>query len=614
MEPQSSGKTAATTRAGDRSAGVSWVTLAVLALTVGAGTLAVGRWVEHRYQQQVAAARRRSASAMAGALADGAKAHLLAGDLSGLRRLIADTGRRYGLGHCRITLPNGAIVADLDAQMVSMAEPPSAWPSGTAPGLKESHTTPDLHREPIHLPGGGKAMLSLSVRSTAAQADWLARAGLGALAGVPLVLGVGGVLAVRKRYQGLSAIRRVLSAVPDGPADARLLTLAPGQGPEADAWNRVMNQMNELRQALAVDRACETLQHRRHSRSDLEGAFDAMSHGLVLLDGERRITCINGAAAVALQLDRDQATGKDIVELIEDEEVRKVLADSVRPSGTRRASVTCERGEGSSLIALRFTVRPVRKDDAAAAMITVEDITQQRVADQARNHFVAHATHELRTPLTNIRLYAESAIEDGEDDSALMAKCLNVINQETRRLERMVGEILSVSEMEAGSLRMESDDVRLADIFADLQRDYQVQAADKQIELTFDLSPKLPVLQGDRDKILMALHNLVGNALKYTPKGGTVTVEADVEGECFLMRVKDSGIGIGEGDREKIFETFYRADDPRVTEITGSGLGLPLARKVVRMHGGDITVEQSEKDQGTTFALRLPVQPEGVGV
>src|SRR5205085_9683262 len=122
-------------------------------------------------------------------------------------------------------------------------------------------------------------------------------------------------------------------------------------------------------------------------------------------------------------------------------------------------------------------------------------ITQQRVAEEARNSFVAQATHELRTPLTNIRLYVETAIEEGEGNPATRAKCLNVINGEARRLERIVGEMLSVAEIEAGSFKINKDEVRLEPLFQELQADYQQQAADKRIDLRFNLPPKYPNLR-----------------------------------------------------------------------------------------------------------------------
>ncbi len=257
---------------------------------------------------------------------------------------------------------------------------------------------------------------------------------------------------------------------------------------------------------------------------------------------------------------------------------------------------------------LRFSVRPVRREDAASAMIVIEDITQQKAAEEARHAFVAQATHELRTPLTNIRLYVETAIEDGEADPSIRVQALNVINSESRRLERIVGEMLSVAEIEAGAFKLKTDDVRLDQLFDGLKTDYQQQANEKKIALVFVLPPKLPVLQADREKVAVALHNLVGNALKYTPGGGSVTVRVEADEKQLAVSVADTGIGISPDDCQKIFERFYRANDNRVDKITGTGLGLTIAREVARLHGGDITVE-SQLNKGSTFTLALPLKP-----
>ena len=213
-------------------------------------------------------------------------------------------------------------------------------------------------------------------------------------------------------------------------------------------------------------------------------------------------------------------------------------------------------------------------------MITVEDITQQRVAEQARNSFVAQATHELRTPLTNMRLYLEAALDDVEKDPVALAKSLNVLNIETRRLERMVGEMLSVAEIEAGSLKLKTDDVRLDAVFAELESDYQPQAVEKKIALKFDLPPKFPVIIGDRDRLMLAMHNIIANALKYTLAGGNVVVTVKIEGKKLTVSVVDSGIGIEEKEQSLIFDKFYRAKDPRVGKITGTGLGLALCARL----------------------------------
>jgi signal transduction histidine kinase len=313
---------------------------------------------------------------------------------------------------------------------------------------------------------------------------------------------------------------------------------------------------------------------------------------------------------VFLKAKREAMVGADVAEFVQNEEVVESIRATAAGRGCRRTTLEVERGDDGGSGVLRFTVRPVRRSDSAAAMIVIEDVTQQRVAEEARNSFVAQATHELRTPLTNIRLYLETALDAGESDPALRARCLTIINQEARRLERMVGDMLSIAEIEAGSLQLNKDDVRLDAVFEDLQADYEAQAKEGQIDLQFNLPPKLPVLQGDRDKIVLALHNLMGNALKYTPQGGRVTVTVETPPDRVVVEVADTGMGIGQEDQERIFEKFYRSKDRRVAEQKGSGLGLALAREVVRLHGGDITV-QSELEQGSTFTLVLPIGTEG---
>jgi signal transduction histidine kinase len=201
------------------------------------------------------------------------------------------------------------------------------------------------------------------------------------------------------------------------------------------------------------------------------------------------------------------------------------------------------------------------------------------------------------------------ALNELKNDPKAQARCVSLINGEAIRLEQMVGDVLSVAEVESGSLRLKRDDVRLDELLHDIQAAYGAQAEEKQIKLTFDLAPKLPVLHGDRGKIAQAMHNLVGNALKYTPKKGKVHVAASVADGQFVMEVKDTGIGIAEKDCQRVFERFYRAKSKAVSQIQGSGLGLTIAREIARLHGGDISLVSKLKE-GSTFTLRLPAPEE----
>jgi signal transduction histidine kinase len=182
-----------------------------------------------------------------------------------------------------------------------------------------------------------------------------------------------------------------------------------------------------------------------------------------------------------------------------------------------------------------------------------------------------------------------------------------VINQEATRLERIVDDMLSVAEIESGEMKLRHDDVRMDELLTHMRADFQAQADEKQIQLVFDLSPKLPVIQADRDKIGLVLINVIGNALKYTPQKGKVTVIVDVtdDEQRIVFDVRDTGIGIDSGEIERIFDKFYRANDRRVAKIVGTGLGLALTRAVVQQHGGGIAIE-SELDKGSRFVITLP--------
>ena len=315
-----------------------------------------------------------------------------------------------------------------------------------------------------------------------------------------------------------------------------------------------------------------------------------------------------GAAASLLRQDKDTLLNKALPEVLADERVLKA-AKSVATGLVRRkctAEIELNSEDGGRSV-LRCTVRPVRKTEASSVLMVIEDVTQQHEADRARSELVAQAAHELRTPLTNIRLYMEELIEDGASMSETeRGQALNVVSQETRRLERIVSDMLSMSEIEAGKLSIVQDDVRIEDVLNVLKQDYAAQARDQNLTLAFELAPKLPVLRGDRDKITLAMHNLVSNALKYTPAGGEVRVSVDCTEDRFVFEVADTGVGIAPEQIERVFERFYRCQDSRTSDVPGTGLGLSLARDVARLHGGDVKLE-SVLDKGSRFVLELPI-------
>jgi signal transduction histidine kinase len=239
------------------------------------------------------------------------------------------------------------------------------------------------------------------------------------------------------------------------------------------------------------------------------------------------------------------------------------------------------------------------------AVVLITDESQRAKAEAAREAFVAQVSHELRTPLTNIRAYTETCTEF--DDPKVQAECFNVINKETRRLGRLVEEMLSRSQLDIGTMNIRSDDVDLLALLHEAVRDLKATAENMEIELVAELPSKLPLLHADRDKLAVVINNLLGNALKYTISGGRISVACEADEGGVRIKVVDTGIGIAEEHRSKIFERMYRVDSEEVKNRTGSGIGLTTALEIVQAHGGDIQVS-SKPGEGSTFTVELPLR------
>lgn len=426
------------------------------------------------------------------------------------------------------------------------------------------------------------------------------------------VVVLGGFAAIRldRGNVGLRRVGSALAAIEAGETDPAMLTIAPRFGPAAESWNSIIatrDSLEDNEDTPSNDRRDELVPGGDISTSTL----DAVPYGLIGLDRGGRVLFCNGAAATMLSVDRRKVIAEPI-DLIGALEPARAAIDSVTEGVRPRASEEFTAGETGSEHTLRVAIRGLRKSDGAHVLVLVEDVTQQRLTDAARDSFVAQATHELRTPLTNIKLAAEEAIDAGADDPATVTMSLNIVNQEARRLERVVTDMLSVSEMEAASMSLNIDDVSPSKLLGNLETDYKMQAAERAIEFTVNKPPKLEAVFGDREKIGLLLHNIVGNAIKYTPDGGSVTVTSTQDADEWVVEVRDTGPGIAPDEQAKVFEKFYRAGSAKESNVVGTGLGLALAAEIARLHGGEITLD-SVVDEGSTFTVRLPRGTQAAG-
>ena len=380
-----------------------------------------------------------------------------------------------------------------------------------------------------------------------------------------------------------------------------------------NCWNRLIDLTISLEEDVARSTASSELLAAldRNKVGELAEAMTSVPLGVVLTTEHGQVMYSNAMASrlIGWARDADVARSLDDEDLTADgqqivERIRACLGDS-GPYRMRDIQIT-----GSDGSYYYTQIIPVRtRQQSSRLVVLILDVSQQVRADKAREEFVSQVTHELRTPLTNIRAYAETLSSGMFDDPTVVAECYNVITKETRRLSRLIEDILSISQLEVGTMQLVLDDVDLRPLLSEAVRDVRGIAESKNIDLQLSLPPKLEKLHADRDKLTVVVNNLLGNALKYTPDGGQVTVSCKTDDGRMLLSIRDNGIGIDSQDHGRIFEKFQRSDDETVQAETGTGIGLTTAREIIRQHGGDITMV-SKKGEGSTFNVSVPLQEQ----
>ena len=263
-------------------------------------------------------------------------------------------------------------------------------------------------------------------------------------------------------------------------------------------------------------------------------------------------------------------------------------------------SETVENESGDEIGVLTRTFN----DMAGQLESNIEDLKN---AEQMRKEFVANVSHELRTPVTSIRSYAETLCDAGGTmDPATEQHFLEVIMGESDRMTKIVQDLLTLSKFDAGSIAFDFQQFSFEKSVQNVYNAQLLEAQKHRHDFRLEFRSELPEVRGDRARIEQVLINMLSNAIKYTPDGGTIRMTAGTSGDSVWCRVKDNGIGIPQKDVAHIFERFYRVDKARSRESGGTGLGLSIAYEIVERHDGKIEV-QSQKGKGTAITVTLPV-------
>jgi two-component system phosphate regulon sensor histidine kinase PhoR len=364
-----------------------------------------------------------------------------------------------------------------------------------------------------------------------------------------------------------------------------------------DELGSVARAMDETVGNLAA-RIAELARDRGRMAAILAG----MVEGVIVVDPQGRLQLANEAARQMLRLD-SLAVGRHYLEIIRHPAIKTLVGESL--DGGTPSFVELSPPRDPSRI---LTARAAPSDAGGGSVGTVvvlHDITDLRRADQVRRDFVANVSHELRTPLTAVRGYLEALAEpdvEGED----RRRFLDILMSNTRRMERLVRDLLRLARLDAGQeiLELASCDVRelLQSVVEDLKPALEARRQNMEIAV----GPGASRVTADPAKLHDVLRNLIANASTYAPEASRIRVEVERQPELVRIAVTDEGPGIPDEDLPRIFERFYRVDKSRARDPGGTGLGLAIVKHLVELHGGRVRVENAP-GAGACFTIELPV-------
>ncbi len=317
---------------------------------------------------------------------------------------------------------------------------------------------------------------------------------------------------------------------------------------------------------------------------------------LILSPGETAIFQTSGISALGV-LRENRLISEELLALVR----------LVRRSGElKMANLEIPRGPiGDGRRNLHVTAAPI--DAQGKILVFINDESEQQRVDAVRRDFVANVSHELKTPIGALMLLSE-AVLGAKDDPEEIEKFAQRMQSESKRLSELVKEIIDLSRLQSHDPLVAAYEVDIDEVVKESINLSESAAEARQIEISLNVKSSGVVI-GDRDQLIMAVHNLIENAINYSPEKTRVTVTISDAGELIEVTVADQGIGIPETEQERIFERFYRVDPARSRETGGTGLGLSIVKHVALNHGGEIAV-WSKEGVGSTFALRLPRAPQ----
>jgi two-component system phosphate regulon sensor histidine kinase PhoR len=369
----------------------------------------------------------------------------------------------------------------------------------------------------------------------------------------------------------------------------------------ADATGAEGAEDVERRVREAIDDASTARWNAEQVAHDTGYLTELLTAGIVRLRDDLVVEFANEAAHAILERRQGTMVGRPALEAFVDTRVEGI-ARTAMEVGSANGELTVRSAAGSTV-----TVR-ARRSPVSGVWLVMEDVSELRRLQRIRAEFIDNLSHELRTPITTISLLAETAARDAETAPARLRDKIAKIEIETGHLTQMVNELLDLSRIESGTVRLLLDDVDMVHLAQTTSERLRLFAERQGLRIRLEVPDQVLRVRGDEDRLGQVLINLLHNAVKFSPNGGEIVVGVREGSGEVVTWVRDPGIGVPTADRARIFERFYKVDRARVRGRGGTGLGLSIARHVVVSHGGRIWVESLE-GEGSTFLFTVPLAP-----
>jgi len=368
-------------------------------------------------------------------------------------------------------------------------------------------------------------------------------------------------------------------------------------------------------QAAIAVRNAQLYQQVSAEKQQLDAIIEHSADGVMILDSELHILVFNRALSHMTGWPAEQAIGRPCYQVLA---LEKTSGENLCGSDNKQIAFAGNEpqvveGEltrpGGSRLAVSITYSPLYDEEGRLNNIiaNVVDITRFREAEEMKSTFISVISHELKTPVSLIKGYATTlAREDANWDIATVREGLQVINEESDRLDALINNLLDASRIQAGAFKLEQADVSIPRLAGRVVENFRLQT-DKH-HFVLDFEKDFPVVFGDEERLRQVLNNLISNAIKYSPAGGEIRIGGWHGDHDVTIYVADQGIGIPLQEQSKLFQRFYRVDSSLRRHTQGAGLGLYLCRSIIEAHGGHIWL-RSEPGKGTTVFFALPLDP-----